>query len=969
MSPEQLQRLSTLLDEALDLDVQQRARWLDALGRREAELSATLRNVLARGAAGETGELLARGPGFAVPEVRDHAAGERIGPYRLLRVLGAGGMGEVWLAERADGSFMRQVALKLPVVGARRSVLVQRFARERDILAGLEHPLIARLYEAGVADDGRPYLAIEYVEGEPIDRWCRERALPTAERVRLLLQVADAVAYAHSRLVLHRDLKPGNVLVTREGQVRLLDFGIAKLIEDPLAAAGSTALTQAAGRVYSRDYASPEQVAGQPLGTTSDLYSLGVLAYVVLAGTPPYRLERDTPAAVEEAILSAEVAAPSRATTDPAAARALRGDLDAIVLRALRKNPAERYPSVEAFAHDLRRHLDGLRVLARPDTLVYRALRLVRRHRWPLAAAAAFAAVLGLALGSGATAAVLATMGAGLATALWQAQRARAHARRAETQARTAQAVQRFLLELFAANRAEQPDPVAASTLTARELLDRGAAQIDRALADAPEAREQVLGLLARMYAGLSLLHVTADLQRRRIALLAELERARGDDREARIAAAWLDLADTEGARSRLQAAGEALDTALAILQRRGDQASLLWGRALDARAMLALLRDEPQGLEWAERAVQVLRRHPVSRERVQALHSLSHVLSGAGRSDEAQAAIEEGLRDALALGDAGVALADELHRAWARVQVERGDVAAGEARQRELLASLVARRGAGSLPALTAAGELGSALFLRGEVMQGEVVLRPAAAAALERLDRGESDWVSPLVVGYHAAARASLGELDEAAALFERLPVHRDGPRDFPRPALWRRLACLRAEIALWRGDVALAQDLVHAAALEMQRLPLVGTEAQERLWAIELMLAQASGDGARIQALEPQIASATTNALPGQAPPLARWPLRAEVAEALGDLARAATWAQEGLARVEATRAQVHRADIERRLRAVWGSALHAAGREEAALEQLGLAMALLTGRLDAERSPQALDLRRRLQAVRE
>ena len=211
----------------------------------------------------------------------DLQPGALVGPYRLLRELGIGGMGAVWLAERADGTLKRQVALKLPRAAWSRG-LAERMARERDILASLEHPHIARLYDAGTDAQGRPFLALEYVEGQPIDVYCHERALNIPARLQLLLQVAHAVAFAHSRLVIHRDLKPSNILVTADGQVRLLDFGIAKLMEGDRTQ--ETQLTQLAGRALTLDYASPEQIRGEPIGTASDVYSLGVVAYELLAG-------------------------------------------------------------------------------------------------------------------------------------------------------------------------------------------------------------------------------------------------------------------------------------------------------------------------------------------------------------------------------------------------------------------------------------------------------------------------------------------------------------------------------------------------------------------------------------------------------------------------------------------------------------------------------------------------------------
>lgn len=379
--PERLQRLSALLDDALDLDVPARERWLAALPVADAELSDTLRHLLARHSTKNAVDLLSRGPAFDLPDAGPRS-GDLVGPYRLISELGAGGMGAVWLAERADGSLKRKVALKVPLLSWAPG-LAERFVRQREILSTLEHPHIARLYDAGLDAQGRPYMALEFVGGRPIDMYCREQALPVAGRLQLLLQVADALAYAHGRLVLHRDLKPANILVTAQGQVRLLDFGVAKLMQGDSAV--ETALTRVSGRAMTLDYASPEQIRGEPLGLASDVYSFGVVAYEMLAGCRPYRLQRGSAAEVEEAVLAQDVPAPSRQAASPALRRALRGNLDAILLQALNKDPARRNPTVDALAQDWRRHLRGERVAARPDGPVVRAARLLRRNRVPQA--------------------------------------------------------------------------------------------------------------------------------------------------------------------------------------------------------------------------------------------------------------------------------------------------------------------------------------------------------------------------------------------------------------------------------------------------------------------------------------------------------------------------------------------------------------------------------------------------------
>ncbi|HEY6513836.1 MAG TPA: protein kinase, partial [Burkholderiaceae bacterium] len=365
------------------LPLEQREPWLRTLPPEQQDVVPRLRQLLER-AAVESDDFMQRPVQFAGDdsEASDEAtdvAGDLVGPYRLLRELGAGGMATVWLAERSDGTLQRQVALKLPRAGWAHG-LARRMVRERDILAALEHPHIARLYDAGVTEAGRPWLAMELVSGTPIDEHCREHRLGVVQRLRLFLQVADAVAHAHARLIVHRDLKPTNILVTADGEVRLLDFGIAKLLAEE--AASDANLTQLLGRAVTPDYASPEQVSGRPVGVATDVYSLGIVLHELLTGQRPYKIGKRSVAALEQAITEADVPqASSTAGLDSGQRRALRGDIDTILAKAVKKDPRERYASVEAFAADLRRHLAGQPVLARPDALGYRLAKFVRRNR------------------------------------------------------------------------------------------------------------------------------------------------------------------------------------------------------------------------------------------------------------------------------------------------------------------------------------------------------------------------------------------------------------------------------------------------------------------------------------------------------------------------------------------------------------------------------------------------------------
>jgi len=323
-------------------------------------------------------------------EAGEGPVGQRIGPYRLTALVGHGGMGTVYAAVRDDDQYHQQVALKLVRRGLDTEHLLGRFRHERQILATLEHPNIARLLDGGTTRDGLPYLVMEYVEGEPITSYCEARRLPVRGRLELFRQVCGAVHYAHQSLVVHRDLKPGNILVGRQGVVKLLDFGIAKLLE-PGPSPEAMIQTDTGLRLMTPEYASPEQVRGEPVTTASDIYSLGVVLYELLAGERPHRLKSYTPSEIERAVCQAEPERPSAAAGRGAGARSklrkqLEGDLDTIVLKALRKEPERRYSSAEQLSEDIGRHLSGLPVQARKDTAGYRVGKFVRRHKLGVAA-------------------------------------------------------------------------------------------------------------------------------------------------------------------------------------------------------------------------------------------------------------------------------------------------------------------------------------------------------------------------------------------------------------------------------------------------------------------------------------------------------------------------------------------------------------------------------------------------------
>ena len=496
---DQWRRIFALLDTALELEPAARADWLATLDPEHAPLAPWLDELLRTHASRETDDFLGRAGSFALPDADGPApagAASVVGPYRLLREIGQGGMATVWLAERADGLLERKVAVKLPHASWGTASFADRMARERNILASLTHPNIARLYDAGLAVDGRPFLALEYVDGLPIDTHAATRGLSVKERVGLIVQVARAVAYAHARLVVHRDLKPSNILVDAQGRAHLLDFGVARLIDPGDEAAPTSQATVSIGRALTPDYASPEQIRGDAIGTASDVYSLGVVAYELLAGTRPYRLPKNVGAvALAEAIARVEPALASQAAGTTPLRVELEGDLDAILARSLAPAVADRYPTVDALADDLERHLRGEPVRARAASRAYVAERWVRRHK--LETAVAVALVVAAVGGAHAQVAVMLALAAGAVVALWQRNQA---VRQAEI-ARAAQArgeqVKDFIASIFthAVPRAGKGGVVAAA-----DLLRAAARRVETDLAGQPAVAAELGALIGASF-------------------------------------------------------------------------------------------------------------------------------------------------------------------------------------------------------------------------------------------------------------------------------------------------------------------------------------------------------------------------------------------------------------------------------------------------------------------------------------
>ncbi|HKI04163.1 MAG TPA: serine/threonine-protein kinase [Thermoanaerobaculia bacterium] len=571
-------RIDWVFDQALDRSPDEQRAFLDQTCAGDAELRREVERLLDADESSATflerpaGELFGILSATAAPAsasvlasvLASETEGSFLGPYRLLRRIGGGGMGTVYLACREDEHYQREVAVKILRSGLESTEAYHRFLAERQILARLEHPNIARLYDGGSTQDGRPYLVMELVEGLPVDEYCNRHRLSVDQRLELFRRICSAVQYAHQNLLVHRDLKPGNILVTGEGEPKLLDFGIAKRLEpqsaDPQSPDGADRqeMTQTGLRVMTPSHASPEQVKGEAVTTASDVYSLGVILYELLAGRSPYRVLKGLPHEIERAICEEEPERPGAALFRPgnppaeeiaavrksrpkALERRLRGDLDNIVLMALRKEAQRRYGSAAQLSRDLENHLQSLPVAARPDALLYRGRKFLRRHRAGAAAAAVVAlVVLGFLLS--------------LISQRRQVVEERDKARYALS----------FLVDTF-----KQADPYQTrrGQLTAREILDQGEARVSRELAGRPDVQAALMGAIGEVDYGLGRYDEAEPLLERALALRLEvygpesLEAAESLELLGRLKAERAD-------RSEIAAAEKLLRRALALKRR-----------------------------------------------------------------------------------------------------------------------------------------------------------------------------------------------------------------------------------------------------------------------------------------------------------------------------------------------------------------------------------------------------------------
>jgi eukaryotic-like serine/threonine-protein kinase len=494
LSADRWREISPYLDHALSLSVEERGAWLEDFRAERSDLVELLEKLLEEHHALAEERFLEYQP--LRPTDEGSATGRNIGPYRLISPIGEGGMGSVWLAERADGRFERQVAVKFLHFAMASQNVAERFKREGKILAQLAHPHIAELMDAGVTPNGEPYLVLEYVQGKQIDEYCDENRLAVDARITLFLDVLAAVAHAHANLIVHRDLKPPNVLVSNDGNVKLLDFGIAKLLSDEASGGSATLLTLEGGAGLTPQFAAPEQVTGGAITTATDVYALGVLLYLLLTGQHPAGPKVHSTASLVKAITETDPAKPSdaigsadsessdreaskRGSTPDKLRRQLRGDLDTILAKTLKKNADERYASVVALGDDLRRYLGHEPIRARPDTISYRAGKYVRRHRLGVGVAAALVMLL-------------------VGFAVMQAAQLRRITRERDRADRIAQ----FMTDMF---KVADPGHKLGNTVTARDVLDKAARDIDTGLARDPELQAHLMYGMAMAYTNLGL--------------------------------------------------------------------------------------------------------------------------------------------------------------------------------------------------------------------------------------------------------------------------------------------------------------------------------------------------------------------------------------------------------------------------------------------------------------------------------
>jgi serine/threonine protein kinase/Tfp pilus assembly protein PilF len=762
VTPERWQQVKSVLDGALDQRPAERPVFLDGVCRDDSELRCEVESLLASEA--ELGDFIEE-PLFDLHASGEEssAAGQRIAAYKVIREIGRGGMGSVYLAEKAEGDFEGQFALKVIRRGMDSEEVLGRFRAERRILTQLDHPNIARIFDGGTTEDGRPFFVMERIEGRPIDEFCDAEELSIPERLELFLQVCSAVHFAHQHLVVHRDLKPVNILVTHDRVSKLLDFGIAKILDpertEPM-------LTVPDRRPVTPQYASPEQLKGKPTTTASDIYALGVLLYLLLTGRSPYGTPSPEGEELSRAVCEDDPLPPSEAAGLVLAGRGpqggrrllrrrLAGDLDNIVLMAMHKDPKERYASVEQLAADLHRHLDGLPVLAQGNTPIYRLRKFVGRHKVGVTMAAA---VVLLVLGFSTS-----------VTFLWQ--KAVQERDRAET-------VSKFLQDLFTI-----PDPGESrgKSVTAREVLDRGTEKISEELQDQPELRAQLMDTMGQVYRNLGLFETARKLSEESLAVRRQVL---GSD-DLQVAESLQNLAILRREMGDDAGAEPLLREALAIQRERGTTDTLEHAKAINDLGALLENKGDYGGAERLYRESLELKRRLLGNEHedvARSLNNLGHLLHLRGDYPAAEQYYQEALmmRRRL-LGQVHPEVATTLNN-LASLREDEGDVQGAERLYRDVLEMRRKLYGSRHPRVARSLNNLAFALQAQGKPAAAEPLYQEAVAIADESL--GKDHFERAIYLRNLSTALLADGKTTQAeASAREALSVFRKS-----KPSSWR-------------------------------------------------------------------------------------------------------------------------------------------------------------------------------------
>jgi serine/threonine-protein kinase len=824
MKPERWQRLQELFDAAVEMNPDQRAAFLDRACADDPSLRGQVESLIisSEKAEGFIEAAIHEAAEVIAGEETPSAVGQRIGPYETVRELGHGGMGAVYLAVRADDEYRKQVAIKLVRGGLDSPEMLQRFRSERQILANLDHPHIARLLDGGTTEAGAPYVVMEYVDGEPIDEYCDRHTLSTVERLKLFRTVCSAVHYAHQNLVVHRDIKPSNILVTADGVPKLLDFGIAKLLH-PEPGPHTVAVTRTAVRLMTPEYASPEQVRGEAITTATDVYSLGVVLYELLTGQRPYQFKTYSPQEIERVISEQEPEKPSTAASregsgirdqGPAAKKEQRttgdgqrtaaklrkqlaGDLDNIVLMAIRKEPSRRYASVEQLSEDIRRHLEGLPVMARPATFGYRAQKFVRRHK----------------AGMMATAAVILLISALVGFYTVQLTQERDRAR---LEAEKAAQVSKFLTGLFEVS---DPSQSKGETITAKELLGRGAARIENELADQPEVRATMMNVMGDVYRSLGLYEEARPLLQTSLKLRRQLHGPAHPD----VAASLNNVAMVLEAQGEYEAAEQMHREALALRRKLSGDEHPDVAESLDNLAWVLYRKGDYEAAQTLYRQALDMRRKFLGPEHADVAQSLNNLAQALHAKADYPAA-EALYREALALNRK---LLGEEHREvatnmsnLANLLRETGHTGEAESLHHQALALRRKLLGDDHPHVTSSLNSLAVLLHEKGDWEAAEPLYREALALRRKHLGQEHPQVAVPLT-GLAALMRDK-GDLEAAESLYrESLALHRktlpEGHPDIAHPLVG--LAAVLSEKGEHHGAEPLLRE---ALALRQHGLP---------------------------------------------------------------------------------------------------------------------------------------------------